>query len=125
MSTIRTSPSGPLADATGGSPTTLNKGMVASTTASDEDLACLVPIAVTPSESPANGGQIDVRVNGVSYQVGNASKVADCYFSGDGGVTPRALTDVVAGDLLYWVGSIAGFELDALTDRIDYVYDVS
>jgi hypothetical protein len=108
-----------------GSPVRANKGMTASTTTADDDLACATVVATTPSASSTAGGGIGVRVNGVAYRVGDGSKAADCYFSADGGTTARLLRSVIAGDLLYWVGSVALFQLDAATDQIDFDYSVS
>jgi hypothetical protein len=100
--------------------------MSAETTVADGNLACLVPIAVSPAASSTNGGYIAVDVNGVDYHVGDGTKVGVvCYFSNDGGATARLLQDVVAGDLLYWNGSVAGFELSALTDKLNFNYEVA
>lgn len=101
-----------------------NKGMAASTTVADHDLACATPVAVTPATSSANGGYVGARVNGVTYEVGDGDRTHDCYYSGDGGATARLMKAIVAGDALYWNGSIAGFQL-APTDRIDFVYPVT
>jgi len=66
-----------------------------------------------------------VSVNGLSQLTGDGTKVSvNCYFSADGGTTARAMKSIVAGDLLYWNGTVAGFQL-ASTDRIDFLYDVS
>lgn len=103
-----------------------NKNMAASTTVADGDVACATAVATNPAGSSTLGGYIGVRVNGVNYLVGDGTKVAvDCYFSADGGVTARALRAVVATDLLYWNGSVAGFQLAATTDKLDFLYDVS
>ena len=112
---------------TGGSssPTRLNKNMSANTTTADGQPATSTPITATPSPSAGgNGGYIGVLVQGVSYVVGDGTKVAACYFSGDGGVTARALQSVVAGDICYWNGTIAGFQLSS-TFRIDFLYNVN
>ncbi len=103
-----------------------NKQMAASATVSDGDLACATAVATTPATPTAAGGYVGVQVNGVNHLVGDGTAVAvECYFSGDGGVTPRALQDVVAGDLLYWNGSVAGFQLAAATDKVSFFYEVS
>jgi hypothetical protein len=103
-----------------------NKNMAASDTAADGNQACATAVAVTPASSSTAGGYVGVRVNGVNYLVGDGTKVAvDCYFSGDGGTTARTMKAIVAGDLLYWNGSIAGFQLAAATDKVDFLYDVS
>lgn len=103
-----------------------NKSMVASVTVADGDLACATAVATTPAPSTALGGYIMVCVNTAGPQlVGDGTKVAvDCYFSADGGVTARLLRNVVAGDLLYWNGSVAGFQL-AATDRVSLFFPVA
>lgn len=99
-----------------------NKAMTASVTVADGDVACATTIAQTPSSSSTNGGYIGVNVNGAAQFVGDGTKASvDCYFSGDGGTTARALRAVVTGDLLYWNGSIAGFQL-AVTDKVSFLY---
>ena len=54
-------------------------------------------------------------------EVNLGDKTFDCYFSNDGGTTARLVVDIEAGDILYWNGSIAGYQLDA-TDDIDISY---
>lgn len=97
-----------------GRPSTSNKNMVASVTVADFDLACATAIATTPQ------GYVGVAINGILYTVG--AKTDPIYFSGDGGVTARAQGSIVAGDLPYFVGSVAGYQL-AASDRIDYFYN--
>lgn len=111
----------------GGSPTVLNKTMTAAVTTADGDLACATAVAQNPvfSTDPQSG-YIGVTVNHLWYNPSNGPgelAARECYFSGDGGVTARNLRDVVAGDLLYWIGSIAGFQL-AATDKISFFYNV-
>jgi hypothetical protein len=97
----------------------LNRDMQATITTSDNNLACPTAILSTPSVN----SWIQVQVNGVSYKVGNGTKIgAPCYFSGDGGVTARATGWIISGDYLYWNGSVAGFQLD-ITDRIDFLFE--
>lgn len=98
----------------------VNKAMTASTTSSDGDQATVTTIAVTP----IGDGYVIVGVNGVQYEVGDGVKTKDCYFSGDGGTTARAIADIAAGDTLHWNGSVIGFQL-AGTDRIDFNYNVA
>ena len=76
-----------------------------------------VSIAATPS------GMVQVFVNGVMAEL-KGDKTADCYFSADGGSTARALTAIAANDILYWNGSVAGYELEA-TDKITLVYETA
>jgi hypothetical protein len=95
-----------------------NRNMAASVTASDGDLACVTALAVTLP------GWVEVLANGLGARLGNGTKVGvDCYFSGDGGVTPRASGALTTGDLLYWNPTVAGFQL-AATDVIDFIYSV-
>jgi len=100
-------------------PTIPNKAMTASVTAADFAEACATTIAATP----ASDGYVQVFVNGLHTEVGNGVKTKDCYFSGDGGTTARSISAITAGDKLYWVGTVVGYELDA-TDRIDFDYTV-
>jgi hypothetical protein len=100
--------------------------MTASTTTNDGDLACATAVTRTPATSSTNGGYGGVRVNGLHVVVGDGTKTgADCYFSGDGGTTARAMKSIVAGDQLYWQHTIAGYNLDAATDKVDFVLDTA
>jgi hypothetical protein len=98
-------------------PTSGNKYMTALATTSDFDSACSTTLAATPAGSSA----VSVFVNGMRVRLG--SKTSDCYFSGDSGTTARAVGSAVSGDGLYWVGSVAGYQLST-TDRIDLEYVV-
>lgn len=77
---------------------------------------------ITITATPALGGNIMVIVNRLSYIVGDGSKLKDCFFSDDGGITARALNAVQSGDTLFWNGTIAGFDLFA-TDRVSMFYE--
>jgi len=101
-----------------GKPTANNKIMAASLTAADFSLACATAITSTP----AGGSYVAVAINGVLQSVGSGVRTQSCYFSNDGGATARAFGAIVAGDNLYWVGSVAGFQL-ATTDQVDFYYD--
>jgi hypothetical protein len=99
--------------------TNLNKFMGALVTTVDGDLATGTAVI----QPPALGTYIVVMVNGVRYRVGDGTKVGvPCFFSDDGGDTAKAIVNIDAGDLLYWNGSVAGFELDN-SDRIDLDYE--
>jgi hypothetical protein len=100
------------------SPYDANKEMTALVTSTDFDEACATGLAVTP----VFGSYVGVRVNGVDQIVGDGVKTKDCYFSGDSGTTARSFDAIVSGDKLYWVGSVAGYQL-ATTDVIDFVYN--
>lgn len=94
-----------------------DKRLAALATSGDNDPA----IASAITNTPANG-YVMVTLNGVEVSVGDGTKSGvDCYLSGDGGVTPRALTAVVQGDTLHWNGSVAGFQLTT-ADRISLHY---
>lgn len=111
--------------ALGGTGARANKNMVASVTTADGQVACATTVAQTPTTASTAGGYVGVNVNGIAYPVGDGSKAGvACYFSGNGGTTARAMQAIIAGDSLYWQGSIAGFQL-AVTDRLDFLYLVS
>jgi hypothetical protein len=95
-------------------PSLLNKNMACVVTAADFAQATATVVAVTP----ALGGYVQVMLNGVQQPVGDAVRTRNCYFSGDGGANARAITAIVAGDTIHWVGSVAGHEL-AVTDILD------
>lgn len=99
-------------------PTSGNKAMAASVTASDFDQATVTTVAVTPS----GDGYVQVMVNGLQVEVGDGVKTKDCYFSADAGVTARAISAIAAADTMHWVGSVAGYQL-AATDKIDWNYN--
>ena len=88
-------------------------------TTSDED-----DTGGTITYTPFSDGQIDIRVNGISADVGDGAKDEALYFSADGGTTARAIADITAGDALYWMGSIAGYELET-DDEISIRYQKS
>ena len=99
-------------------PVTANKVMTASATAANGAEACATAITSTP----AAGSYVQVMINGQQQSLaGNTG--GECYFSGDAGATAKALNAVVAGDKLYWNGSVAGYEL-AATDMVDFGYVV-
>ena len=75
------------------------------------------------SYTPFADSDVSIRINGIEVNLGG-NKLSECYFSGDGGVTARAIADITAGDELYWNGLIAGFDLDGLDD-IDLSYQAN
>lgn len=100
-------------------PVTSNKGAAASVTTADFQTT-----GVAIASTPGGAGMVDVSVNGVLVELGQGVKTKDCYFSGDGGTTARAISAIVATDTLFWVGSVAGYEL-AVTDKISLTYTVA
>lgn len=103
----------------GGIPTLENKQMAGRVTTSDGDLACDTPIA----EAPVLDSHVTVRINGISVSVGDGVKTAFCYFSDDGGTSAKDIADITTGDLLYWNGNVANYQLTTL-DEIEFDYDV-
>lgn len=99
--------------------TSSNKAMAASLTSADGQVAC----ATTLASTPGNHGYVQVFVNGVHEVVGDGVKTKSCYFSNDGGTTARTIANLASGDTLYWVGTVAGYQL-ATTDIIDFDYAV-
>lgn len=98
--------------------TAFNKGMVAKETFANGDLACANPMQRTPTQN----GYVAVFVNGVLQSVGDGVKDGSCYFSADGGVTAKAISDIELGDLLYWMGTTASYQLTS-DDRVDFHYE--
>jgi hypothetical protein len=98
-------------------PTTNNKYMTPAATVSDFDTTSL-----TITSTPGEDGYVNIFVNGARQHLGDGVKTRDCYFSGDGGTTARAIAAISAADTLYWVGSVAGFQL-ATSDKLDFEYE--
>lgn len=95
-----------------------NKNMPALLTNSDGSLATNIVLL----DQPVSGSGVSVTINGVNIPCGK--KITDaCYFSPDG-VYKRTKGNERVDDKLYWIGSIAGFEL-AISDFIDFTYIIS
>jgi hypothetical protein len=82
------------------------------------------PTGVQITYSPYYDSYVMVEVNGISVDLGNNTKNATCYFSGNNGVTPVAYEEIRSGDQLIWNGNIAGFELEE-GDEINLIYEVN
>ena len=91
----------------------------ASVTSSDGDST-----GATITYTPFSDSAVIIKVNGLQVNLGDGAKDQACYFSADGGTTARAVADIAANDTLYWMGSIANYELEA-DDEIDIVYMAS
>ena len=89
------------------------------TTTADEDAT-----GVFITYTPFSDSNVQILVNGLNVNLSDGAKDQPCYFSADGGTTARAIADIAAGDQLYWMGSIANYELDP-TDEVDVIYDAS
>lgn len=92
-------------------------------TVNDGDLACAQGLTYTPLRLQANQGYVTVIVDGVENQGLAGDKLHGCYFSGDGGTTARPLNAIVAGDKLYWNGSVMGWQLSS-DQRVSFHYGV-
>jgi hypothetical protein len=79
---------------------------------------------ITIEYTPFADSNVEVKINGIGVNLGNGVLTKDCYFSNDGGITPKLTKDIEAGDILYWNGANAGYELDPLDD-IDFEYEAS
>ena len=75
------------------------------------------------THSPYYDSYVTVEINGISVELGNGTKNADAYFSGDGGLTAATIEDIRAGDELIWNGIVAGYELTT-EDEINLIYEV-
>lgn len=100
-------------------PSASNKDMAATITTTDFDQACATQIVGTPT----NDGYVRVLVNGIGQALGDGVRTKDCYFSSDTGATAKTIANVASGDRLYWVGSVAGFQL-AANDKVDFDYSI-
>jgi hypothetical protein len=89
----------------------------ASATSSDGDTSG-VSIAAIPS------GMVQILVNGILQELGQGVKTKDCYFSANSGTTAKTISGIAANDVLYWNGSVAGYQLDT-NDKITMVYETA
>jgi len=64
---------------------------------------------------------IRVIVSGYFAIIGSADKTKDCYFSSDGGITPKSIANIIIGDELYWNGIIADVDLLNSDDVTIYI----
>lgn len=103
-----------------------DKNMASISTTTDGSLATNSTITNTP----VNGCYVEVKYNGVEYEVGNGVKTKPFYFSGDGGVNARGFSSghvngqVQAGDELYFNSIITELRLKA-GQRISLMYLVT
>jgi len=78
---------------------------------------------ITLSNTPSQYSRVQLFVNGQLQKIGDGTfSNVDCYFSNDGGLSALSFTSLVSGNVLYWNGVSAGFELDT-TDEIDIIYE--
>lgn len=79
---------------------------------------------ITLTYSPYFDSYVMVEVNGISVEVGNGTKNAPAFFSGNSGLSAVSIDSLREGDELIWNGLIAGFELEA-GDEINLIYEAS
>ena len=79
---------------------------------------------ITITYTPYSDSAVTVKVNGLQCNIGDGAKDEAVYFSADGGTTAKTIANIAAGDTLYWMGSLAGYELET-DDDIDIDYQAS
>jgi hypothetical protein len=77
---------------------------------------------ITLDYDPWSDSTVQVYINGVAVTESYGDLTGDVYFSADGGVTARSLTDLTAGDTMYWNSNNAGYEIGS-DDVFDLVYE--
>jgi hypothetical protein len=103
--------------------TASNKAMTASVTTADFQIATVTTLAFKPSGIGSASSYVRVQVNGIGINIGDGVKTKESYFSADSGATAKTIANLATGDSLYWVGSVAGYQL-AATDSVDFDYAV-
>jgi len=98
-------------------PSTADKHRASAVTTGDGQTTALA-ISATPN----GDGYVQIMVNGIQAELGDGVKTKDCYFSADAGSTARTIAAIVATDVLYWNGVVAGYDL-ATDDYIDMNYN--
>jgi len=102
-----------------GALTSNDKGITSYVTSTGDDSDTTLQLTATPD------GFVQVKVNGVQYELGDNDATKDCYFSTDGtSGNVVAISAITTSDYFVWNGSIAGFEVVNGTDRIDFDYEV-
>lgn len=100
-------------------PTTGDKALTPTNNCTVDDADSGLDIAATP----ALDSYVRVLVNGLGAELGDGVKTKDCYFSGDGGTTARAISAITAADSFYWNAVIAGYSLvNDGSDEVDFDY---
>jgi len=79
---------------------------------------------ITLTYSPYYDSYVIVEINGISVEVGNGTKIAPAFFSGNSGLSAASIDSLRAGDELIWNGTIAGFDLEP-GDEVNLIYEAS
>jgi len=77
---------------------------------------------ITLDYAPWADSTVQVYINGVAVTESYGDKTGDVYFSADGGVTANSLSQLAAGDTMYWNSDNAGYEIGN-GDMFDLVYE--
>jgi hypothetical protein len=84
------------------------------------------PTGITISYTPNDYSNVQVILNGQVQYIGDGinstASGVECYFSSDGGITAKNISNVIVGDELYWNGFNSGFSLDT-TDKFMILYE--
>ena len=80
------------------------------------------PLGIKLDYTPFASSTVQVYINGVAATESYGDLTGDCYFSNDGGVTPKNVSELEAGDELYWNANVAGYNIGD-GDIIDLVYE--
>lgn len=76
------------------------------------------------SATPLEHSYVQVYVNGIKIKIADGDRTAgEAYFSDDSGATAKLIADIASGDMLFWNGIIAGYDLDT-SDKVDFDYMV-
>jgi hypothetical protein len=84
------------------------------------------PTGITISYTPNDYSNVQVILNGQVQYIGDGinstASGVECYFSSDGGITAKNISNVIVGDELYWNGFNSGFSLET-TDKFMILYE--
>ena len=84
------------------------------------------PTGITISYTPNDYSNVQVILNGQVQYIGDGinstASGVECYFSNDGGITAKNISNVIVGDELYWNGFNSGFSLET-TDKFMILYE--
>ena len=88
-----------------------------------QSLSKITAKTIAIDSTPSDYSRIQIFVNGQLQNLGDGVTTTDCYFRDSGNTTTRGINEIVATDVLYWNGGIAGFRLTT-NDTISISYEV-